>query len=396
LKKFVVGQFRALATLSFILSRNSSVTEAALLARGDDPNIAATEEKGTSMKTSLSMHDRSYFWQFAIFAAFAFLATIAAAQTYTITDLGTLGTNSLGTYSVGYCINASGQVGGSSSASSSRVSDPAFLYSNGQLINIGTLGGEYGQGRGINTAGEIAGYSTLANGSYRAFLYSGGQMIDLGTLGADYSVAYDLNDSGQVVGNSEPLGGEQHAFLYSDGQMTDLGTLGGDTSTAYSINNQGVIAGYSYNAAGNFLGFTYQNGTMTALGTLGGSWSIAYAINDQNEIAGQAYTRNNRAAHAFRLSGGQMVDLGTLGGSSSWGLAINNSGTVVGFGTTRANVYHAFISTNGGKMQDLNKFIARGSGWVLGEADGINDAGQIAGYGTIHGQSHAFLLTPAQ
>ena len=96
--------------------------------------------------------------------------------------------------------------------------------------------------------------------------------------------------------------------------MIDLGTLGGATSKARGINNLGVIVGYAYNAAGNFLGFTYQNGTMTPIGTLGGSWSIAYAINDQNQIAGQAYTRNNRAAHAFRLSAGVMADLGTLGG----------------------------------------------------------------------------------
>jgi probable HAF family extracellular repeat protein len=89
-----------------------------------------------------------------------------------------------------------------------------------------------------------------------------------------------------------------------------------------------------------------------------------------------------------------MVDLGTLGGSSSWGLAINNNGTVVGYGTTRTNVYHAFISTNGAKMQDLNRLIPQRSGWVLGQANGINDAGQITGYGTIHGQTHAFLLTP--
>ena len=136
-------------------------------------------------------------------AAFLLAATAAAAQTYTITDLGTLGTNSRGTYSQAYCINASGQAAGQTSASSQNMTDPAFLYSNGQLINLGTLGGEYGQARGINTSGQIAGYSTLARGSYRAFLYTGGQMISLGTLGADYSVAYALNDAGQVVGNSQ-------------------------------------------------------------------------------------------------------------------------------------------------------------------------------------------------
>src|SRR4029077_17936185 len=106
------------------------------------------------MKTSLSIHDRSYLCQLAIFAAFALLATTAAAQTYTVTQRGTLARNSLGSYSTGHCINASGQVAGESSASSTHTTDPAFLYSNGQLINIVSLGGEYCNGNGIDTAGE--------------------------------------------------------------------------------------------------------------------------------------------------------------------------------------------------------------------------------------------------
>ena len=40
---------------------------------------------------------------------------------------------------------ASGQVAGESSAASTQERS-AFLYSNGQLINLGTLGGEYGNG----------------------------------------------------------------------------------------------------------------------------------------------------------------------------------------------------------------------------------------------------------
>jgi probable HAF family extracellular repeat protein len=189
--------------------------------------------------------------------------------------------------------------------------------------------------------------------------------------------------------------GDEHAFLYSNGHMTDLGTLGGDTSTAYGISNRGVIVGYAYNQAGNFLGFFWRSGRMTALGTLGGTWSSAAAINNVNQITGQAYTRNNFAAHAFRLSNGIMTDLGTLGGTYSWGLGINNSGTVVGRSDAQDNSQHAFISTNGGRMQDLNNMIPVGSGWMLGEATAINDAGQIAGYGTTNGETHAFLLTPA-
>jgi probable HAF family extracellular repeat protein len=46
-------------------------------------------------------------------------------------------------------------------------------------------------------------------------------------------------------------------------------------------------------------------------------------------------------------------------------------------------------------MQDLNSLIPAGSGWVLNDAYGINERGQIVGDGTINGQSLAFLLTPA-
>ena len=134
--------------------------------------------KEPPMKTSLSINYKSYVRQFVKLAALTLLATPVFAQTYTITDLGTFGRNSRGNYSVAYCINSSGQVAGQSSAPSTHMSDPAFLYSNGQLINLGTLGGEDGQARGINTSGQIAGYSTLASGSYHAFLYTGGQMLD--------------------------------------------------------------------------------------------------------------------------------------------------------------------------------------------------------------------------
>jgi hypothetical protein len=36
------------------------------------------------------------------------------------------------------------------------------------------------------------------------------------------------------------------------------------------------------------------------------------------------------------------------------------------------------------------------TGWILQEGAGINDSGQIAGYGTLHGELHAFLLTPTE
>jgi probable HAF family extracellular repeat protein len=45
-------------------------------------------------------------------------------------------------------------------------------------------------------------------------------------------------------------------------------------------------------------------------------------------------------------------------------------------------------------MKDLNSLIPAHSGWILTQASGINDSGQIVGWGTVNKQTHAFLLSP--
>ena len=102
-------------------------------------------------------------------------------------------------------------------------------YSGGTMIDLGTLpGGTTSEASGINTKGQIVGWSYTTSGYQHAFLYSGGKMTDLGTLpGGLYSFATGINDNGQIVGYSDTDSGEEHAFLYSGGMMTDLGTLDG-------------------------------------------------------------------------------------------------------------------------------------------------------------------------
>jgi len=323
-------------------------------------------------------------------------ATLSSAQSsYSITDLGVIDSNG---YSLAKSVNTAGQVTGSAGTTNTNLSE-VFLYSNGAMSSLGTLGGSSGIGNAINASGQVAGYSQNASKTYRAFLSSGGSMKDIGDLGGGSAVAYGMNDLGFVVGSAVTKNGENHPFLYRNGKMIDLGTLGSKNNNwwnvAQAVNNSGVVAGTSYDATGNFFGFVWKAGKMTKMGTLGGAWSQGYAINGKGQITGLAYTKNG-SAHAFIANCGScpLKDLGTITGSTStvWGFAINDAGVVVGR-TTFQNTYHAFVYS-GGKMKDLNSLILAGSGWELTEANGINSAGQIVGMGTIHGQQHGYLLTP--
>jgi len=337
-------------------------------------------------------------------------AAHASTQTYTITDLGTLGYNT----TVGYGINANGQIVGRSylqqTVPVTQGCPPrhkcfahvyhAFLWSNGTMTDLGTLGGTFSEARAIASTADVVGTSTLSGTAFNpthAFLDHNGHMTDLGTLGGSCSFAYGMNDVGEVVGQACTTT-NQDAFLYSGGTMIDLGALGALGSSADGINNSHQVVGSSEVANGSGLhAFLWSNGMMTDLGTLGGSTSIAYAINNAGQVVGYASPPNS-SVHAFLYSGGKMTDLGVFF-DSSVAEAINTSGVVVGtadvLNTNGTTEYHAFIYS-GGKLQDLNNLIPSGSGWVLTEATGINATGQIVcnAYNTTTGYRHAFLLNP--
>jgi probable HAF family extracellular repeat protein len=89
-----------------------------------------------------------------------------------------------------------------------------------------------------------------------------------------------------------------------------------------------------------------------------------------------------------------MKDLGNRGASPTVPLGINNATTahpvqVVGGGVPSSGG-GAWLWQNG-VMTDLNTLLPANSGWVLSEADGINDSQQIVGQGIINGQNHAYV-----
>jgi probable HAF family extracellular repeat protein len=133
---------------------------------------------------------------------------------------------------------------------------------------------------------------------------------------------------------------------------------------------------------------------MQNLGTLGGTESEGLGINGRGDVTGLSETANGNI-HAFLWNGTVMQDLATLGGPNSFGSGINGAGEVVGYSISSNGAAHAFL-WDGTAMLDLNTLLISSDGWDLTAANGINDAGQITGEGTVtlNGGPHAFLLTP--
>jgi probable HAF family extracellular repeat protein len=301
-----------------------------------------------------------------------------ASVIYTVTDLGSLG----GTAAQAFSLNASGEAAGFATTRFGYTH--AITWSGGNLTDLtqGT-GASEGIASSINASGRVAGTQYI-NGQPYATVWTGGAPQAIGGAG---SFATAINDGGVAAG----MLANGHAFTTANG---DLGTLpGGSWTSAYAINAGGNVAGYGDVAPGVFRAFVWTPTTgYVVLETFGGANGYAMAINNAGDVAGSAQLANGYV-HAFIESDGVLHDLGTLG-LSSYAYGINNSGVVVGYSYTGSDPDpHAFLYQNG-VLLDLNSLIDPSAGWVLTQAYGINDRGEIVGAGLFKGVEHAFLLDP--
>src|SRR5437879_975813 len=103
------------------------------------------------------------------------------------------------------------------------------------MRDLGTLGGANSAASGINTSGQVVGYSEIPGGGsfyYHAFLYTSGTLFDLNVLGLPgwlFNQALAINDSAQISGIATTTTGYGEAFVLTlhpnwqggDGNWTD-------------------------------------------------------------------------------------------------------------------------------------------------------------------------------
>ena len=254
------------------------------------------------------------------------------------------------------------------------------------------------------------------------FLWRNGVMTALPTLGGNNAQALGINNRGQAVGMAEQSTQDPNCILPQvldiqaviwgpkEGEIQILPPLPGDISAwGIGINDAGQVVGLSGNCVSpnsNAPGATipqhavvWQNGTATNIGTLGGSYTFPWAINSKGQVIGQASTLGDTTLHSFLWWKGVMTDLGAIpADSASIAFGLNDAGQVVGGSCVDFTLSscRAFLWEDG-VMTDLNTLVKPGSTPLhLFFGNDINSRGEIAFYAfdQSKGEFHAAIGIP--
>ncbi len=297
-------------------------------------------------------------------------------------------------------------------------------------IDLGTLGkpgaNSWINWGGINDRGEAVGMSETAvldpNGedicgfgtqlTCVPFLWRDGHMSALPTVGGNNGQASAINNRGEAVGFAEtayadptcPPSPAELPVLWEKGQAHALPLVGSDPDGfANGINDRGEAVGYSGNCFFATHAVVWKNNTVFVLQDLGGTKSnFAFAINNLGQSVGKVRSADGSTyVAALWQPDGALTVLGVLPGDhAAFATGVNDRGQVVGNTVDSGNDWsHGFIWQDG-VMTDLNTLIPEDSNLFIISASNVNERGQISGMATVQtgphaGDIHSYLLIPA-
>ena len=307
-----------------------------------------------------------------------------------------VGTPGLGGNSMGYGVNESGVTAGVAESTAADLATTEdfcgfqflglsfsptpcvpFVWRNGQMVPLPTLGGVNGAATEINSSGMVGGYAettasdpncpTPQKYQFKPVVWSNGRVQALPTGNAADGLVTAVNDRGDAAGSSgdcAPLNpilllylNPTHALLWRNGEAIDLGNLGGEFN------------------------------------------HLPHGMNNLGQVVGESDLPGDQTAHAFLASPGtKMQDLGVVGDDYySFGFGINDAGEIVGLSANADfSVIRAFLRRNG-TLVDLNSLVSGSNSLYLLTACYINSNGEITGIALDSaGQEHAYLATPVR
>jgi probable HAF family extracellular repeat protein len=181
------------------------------------------------------------------------------------------------------------------------------IWQNGQVTDLGTLGGCCTIARALSDSGAAAGLSETASGEYHLFTWKNGKMTDLGKPEGALvlNTVAGMNNSGQIVVNGFDLSGTPQVFLWSKGSFTQLEDWYGIEAYAHEINEKGQVIGsvqVSLETGATYAAFWDSKGRLTLLDSLGGRFSVATGLNARGQVTGYG-SREIVGLRAFTWNG---------------------------------------------------------------------------------------------
>lgn len=273
----------------------------------------------------------------------------------------------------------------------------AFYWDQGQTIALDS-GFSGGEARDINNNGIIVG---RANGFHPA-LWDTNRILTILPVLRTNGVANAINDSDVVVGMDGQGGPNTLPLRWENGQVSSLCGTVECTGSAIDINNGGDILGWvswyinedPYGGNWIFKPLEQYNDDDNPPSPEDFIWAAVLAINDHRQVAGyigQLPYTSYIDTFSIRWENGVAMELDheNVTYRHSYARGINNRGYLVG-----QKHDYAVVWTAEGREINLNYAIPPETGWVLQCATGINNLGQIVGYGTFNSKTRGFLLTP--
>jgi uncharacterized membrane protein len=245
----------------------------------------------------------------------------------------------------------------------------------------------HSEGIGLNDHGLAIGIAINRNTTQRQGLTFGNGKVTL--LTGMHSRPFAVNDSEEIVGESQVEGATTSAaVIWKGGKATPLGDC--CASVAYAINNRGTTIGNIYDKSGKYRAFVWDEAHgLKRIGPAEG-FSAALAINQAGEILLQQFPDDIVLYRDGVLKRLALSDKRPAAHPK----AMNGCDAIVGSYGPFGDADRAFLWSEAMGFRDLNEVIGEHKGWVLQMATGINEQGEIVGWGEKNREDAGFLLVP--
>ena len=244
-----------------------------------------------------------------------------------------------------------------------------------------------GEGVGINDHGLAIGVAINRQTTQRQGIsFSNGKVT---LLAGTHSRPFAVNCAGQIAGESQIAGAKQSAAVIWDGaKVTALPDC--CASVAHGINDHGTAIGNIYDKSGKYRAFVWDQAH--GLRRIGpdDAFSSALVINNGGQILLQVYPDDLAIYHDGEMKRLALSDKRPAAHPH----AMNGCEVIVGEFGPFGDADRAFVWSEAQGFRDLNDLIGEHKGWVLQSATGINEAGEIVGWGEHNREDAGFLLIP--